>query len=125
LIRNIRENYQECGYNYDGEDKKVIQVYADNLLVFADTIEHLNTLVEGLIQFMEYAHMNFNPKKCIILIHNAEKILIPPLLLPDGEGEVTASRTLSLAVRVFNVSDFLGPPSPRFPKTPVKSSAVY
>jgi hypothetical protein len=35
---------------------------------------------------MDYAHINFNPKKCRILIHNAEKISIPPLLLPDVEG---------------------------------------
>jgi hypothetical protein len=42
LIRNIRERYQECGYNYDKEERKVIQACADDLLVFADTREHLN-----------------------------------------------------------------------------------
>jgi retron-type reverse transcriptase len=36
LIRNIRENYQECGYNYDGVERKVIQAYADDLLIFTD-----------------------------------------------------------------------------------------
>jgi hypothetical protein len=41
LIRNIRENYQECGYNYDGEERKVIQAYSDDLLIFTDTREHL------------------------------------------------------------------------------------
>jgi hypothetical protein len=35
---------------------------------------------------MEYAHISFDPKKCKILIHNAEKILIPPLSLPDANG---------------------------------------
>jgi hypothetical protein len=43
LIRNIREKFQECGYNYDGEKRKIIQEYADDLLVFADTRERLNT----------------------------------------------------------------------------------
>jgi hypothetical protein len=79
LIRNIRERYQECGYNYNKEERKVIQAYPDGLLVFADTREHLNILVEGLIQLMEYAYINFNSKKCRILIHKAEKIQIPPL----------------------------------------------
>jgi hypothetical protein len=31
---------------------------------------------------MEYARISFNPKKCKILIHNAEKIMILPLFLP-------------------------------------------
>jgi hypothetical protein len=35
---------------------------------------------------MEYAQISFNPKKCKILIHNAEKIMIPALLLPDARG---------------------------------------
>jgi hypothetical protein len=86
LIRNIRERYQECRYNYDKEERKVMQAYADDLLVFADTREHLKTLVEGLILFMEYTHIRFNPKKCKILIHNAEKITIPNLYLPDANG---------------------------------------
>jgi hypothetical protein len=68
------------------EKRKVIQAYADDLLVFADTRDHLNTLVDGLIQFTEYAHIIFNPKKCKILIHKAEKILITPLSLQDANG---------------------------------------
>jgi hypothetical protein len=79
LIRSIRERYQECEYIYDTEKRKVIQAYADDLLFVADTREHLNELVEGLVQFMEYAHISFSPKKCMILIHNAEKIMISPL----------------------------------------------
>jgi hypothetical protein len=86
LIKNIRKNYQECGYEYDEGKRKVIQAYADDLLIFSGTIDHLNKLTEGLIQFMEYAHINFNPKKCKILIHNAEKVMILPLFLPDAEG---------------------------------------
>jgi hypothetical protein len=86
LIRNIREGYQECGYSYDKEKRKVIQAYADDLLIFADTREHLNTLVERLILFVEHAHISINPKKCKILIHNAEKIMISPLYLPDANG---------------------------------------
>jgi hypothetical protein len=82
LIRNIREGYQECRYNYNKEKPKVMQACADELLVFVNTREHLNKLVDGLIQFMEYAHINFNPKKCKILIRNAEKIVISSLFLP-------------------------------------------
>jgi hypothetical protein len=86
LIRNIRKKYQERGYEYDEGRRKVIQAYTDDLLIFSGTREHLNELLGGLTQFMEYAHINFNPKKCKILIHNAEKIMIPPLLLPYTEG---------------------------------------
>jgi hypothetical protein len=63
-----------------------MQAYADDLLVFGDTREHLNILVEGLIQFMEYAHISFNPKKYKILIHNTEKITVQPLFLPDASN---------------------------------------
>jgi hypothetical protein len=88
LIRNIRKRYLECGYEYSSDSKrKVIQGYADDLLVFADTREHMNQLIGELIQFMGYAHTNFNPKKCRILVHNAEKIEILPLFLPDAQGE--------------------------------------
>jgi hypothetical protein len=59
--------------------KKVIQAYTDDLLVFADTRELLNIFLEGLIQFMEYGHIRFNPKKCKIVIHKGEKIPIAPL----------------------------------------------
>jgi hypothetical protein len=69
-----------------------------DLLIFADTREHLNILVEGFVQYMEYAHINFNPKKCKILIHNAEKILIPPLFLPDANN-------LEQEVEVCNIKD--------------------
>jgi hypothetical protein len=89
LIRNIRRRYSDCGYKYDEDSKrKVIQGYADDLLIFADTREHLNQLVEELIQFMGYAHINFNPKKCRILIRNAEKIGISPLWLPNVKQEL-------------------------------------
>jgi hypothetical protein len=89
LIRNIRRRYSECGYEYDTDSqRKVIQGYADDLLIFADTREHLNQLKEELIQFMGYAHINFNPKKCRILVHNAEKIEIPLLFLPEAKGEL-------------------------------------
>jgi hypothetical protein len=47
LITNIRENDQECVYNYDGQLMKVIQDYTDDLLVFADIREHMNILVDG------------------------------------------------------------------------------
>jgi hypothetical protein len=89
LIRNVRRNYKECGYKYDTDYKsKVIQAYADDLLIFADTKEHLNQLMEELTQFMNYAHINFNPRKCRILIHNAEKIQIAPTYLPNANGEM-------------------------------------
>jgi hypothetical protein len=66
----------------------VVQAYADDLLLFSDTKEHLNELIEELIQFMKYAHINFNPRKCRILIHNAEKLGIAPVVLPNAKGEL-------------------------------------
>jgi hypothetical protein len=42
LIRNIRGNYQECGCNYDGQLRKVMQAYAGDLLIFTDIRKHLN-----------------------------------------------------------------------------------
>jgi hypothetical protein len=88
LIRNIRENYQECGYNYDGQLRKVIQTYPDYLLVFADAREHLNILVDELEDFMKYAHLNFNHKKFKLLVHNLEKELMVKAQLPNEKEEL-------------------------------------
>jgi hypothetical protein len=37
---------------------------------------------------MNYARINFNPKKGRILIHYAEKLDIAPVLLPDAKGDL-------------------------------------
>jgi hypothetical protein len=77
-----------------------------DLLIFTDSREHLNTLVEGLIQFVEYVHIDFNLKKWRILIHNAGKIIIPPLLSPDASN-------IEQEVEVCNIKDmvkYLGVP---------------
>jgi hypothetical protein len=88
FITNIRENYQECVYNYDGQLRKVIQAYADDLLVFADIRNHMNILVDRFEDFMKYEHINFNPNKCKILIHNPEKEMIVQVQLPNEKGEL-------------------------------------
>jgi hypothetical protein len=83
LIRNIRENYQECGYNYDEQLRKIIQAHADDLLIFSDIREHLNIWVDVLEDFMKYTHIHFNQKKCKLLIRNPEKGTIIPRQLPN------------------------------------------
>jgi hypothetical protein len=88
FIRNIRENYQECRYNYDRQLRKVIQAHPDDLLVFADTREHLNIFVDELEDFVKYAHINFNLTKCKLLVHNQEKELIIKVQLPNEKGEL-------------------------------------
>jgi hypothetical protein len=87
LIRNIRENYQECGYNYDWQLRKVIQAYADDLLVYIDTREDMNTGLDGLEDLMKYAHINFNLKIFNLWIHNPEKETIRSVKLPNEKGE--------------------------------------
>jgi hypothetical protein len=47
---------------------------------------------------MEYAHISFNPKKCKILIHNAEKIMIAALFLPDANK-------IEQEIEVCNIKD--------------------
>jgi hypothetical protein len=55
---------------------------------------------------MKYAHINFNPKKRRILIHNAEKIEIPRLFLPDAEGR---QQTVEVCV-IKDIVKYLGVP---------------
>jgi hypothetical protein len=81
----MRENDQECGSNYDEQPRKVIQAYSDDLLVFADTREHISRWIR---RFLKYVHFNFNPKKCNLLIHNAEKEMIVAVQLPNEKGEL-------------------------------------
>jgi hypothetical protein len=85
LIRSMRENDQECGTNYDGQPRKVVQLYSDDLLVFEDTREHISRCIR---RFFKCVHVNFNPKKCKLLIDNTEKEMIVPVQLPNEKGEL-------------------------------------
>jgi hypothetical protein len=85
FIRNMKENDQEWAYNCDGQLRKVIQGYGDDLLVFADTREYISRWIR---RFLKYVHINFNPKKCNLLIHNTEKEIIVPVRLPNEKGEL-------------------------------------
>jgi hypothetical protein len=94
----IRNNYQKCGdrYNENNTKIKVIQSYADDILIFSDTKEHLNRLTEGLISYMNYSHINFNTKKCKILLHNSDKVTRVQIQLPDAGGNVTDVETCNI-----------------------------
>jgi hypothetical protein len=48
----------------------------------------LNILVDGLEDFMKYAQINFNPKKCELFVNNPEKEFIIPVQLPNEKGEL-------------------------------------
>jgi hypothetical protein len=67
----------------------VIQASADDILIFSDTIEHLNLLTDMLIDCVNYAHINFNPKKFKLLIHKTHKDTIVPIQLPDAKEDLT------------------------------------
>jgi hypothetical protein len=78
------------GYDY-GENEyqqcKVVQAYADDLLIFTESKENLNELASVLITFMEFTKISFNPSKCKLIINNPTGEIIPELTLPNEFGE--------------------------------------
>jgi hypothetical protein len=86
LIIFIKREFGELGYHYGKEgyeEFKVIQAYADDLLIFSESKNNLNKLVDALDTFMRFAGIRFNPDKCKIIVNNASNQLITELTLPD------------------------------------------
>jgi hypothetical protein len=66
-LRRLNAVYQDLGYKYDGNKYMVVQAYADDLLIFADSRENL---LSATGDFMRYARITFNPSKCRIVVNN-------------------------------------------------------
>jgi hypothetical protein len=88
------------------EVAKVVQAYADDLLIFTDNRENLNTLTEAVSYFMSFARIKFSPYKCRLIVYNPAKEMDIPLFLPDNNNE-------KKTVKICNVDDtvkYLGVP---------------
>jgi hypothetical protein len=91
LIRCINRDYKQLGYSYYIDDilpKKAVQAYADDLLLFADSRDGLNHLIDITCDFMSFAHINFNPDKCRIMQFNPSSSIDVDFLLPDDQNNL-------------------------------------
>jgi hypothetical protein len=109
LLRYLNREFKEYGYdmNIDGRrSMKVVQAYADDLLIFSDNRKNLNVFTETVCDFMKFARINFNPEKCRVIVYNPAKELLSPFFLLDEAG-------ILKEVPVCNVDDtikYLGVP---------------
>jgi hypothetical protein len=73
-----------------------MQAYADDLLLFADTKEHLNMLIDVITEFMRYARIAFNSSKCRLFIHNPHHEDIAVTFLPYINNEEVRGKVCRL-----------------------------
>jgi hypothetical protein len=105
----LNRYFKEYGYDMNINDQrsmKVVQSYADDLLIFSDNRQNLNILIDAVCDFMSFARISFNPEKCRIIVYNPSKELLSPVFLPNEER-------LLKEVQVCNVDDtvkYLGVP---------------
>jgi hypothetical protein len=63
LLRYLKKNFEDYGYKYYEENElqiKIVQAYADDLLLYANSKENMDHLIEGIISYMNYAQININ-----------------------------------------------------------------
>jgi hypothetical protein len=92
LLRRINRDYKHLGYSYminNEVNKKAVQAYADDLLLFSDTRNGLNHLIDITCDFMTFAHINFNPNKCRIIKYDPSPLVDAEFLLPNENNEMT------------------------------------
>jgi hypothetical protein len=89
LLRYIKKEFGHLGYHYGKENEKirVIQAYADDLLVFSENKEDLNQIVSALTTYMSFAGICFNPDKCKLIVNNASNDFVAELTLPNEFGQ--------------------------------------
>ena len=66
FIRHITQDCRQLGYHVGKSDKivKVVQAYADDLILFSDNAEHMERLLKELELFLRYSKLNVNNGKC-------------------------------------------------------------
>jgi hypothetical protein len=89
-LRYLNKNFKDLGYGLqmvNDIERRVVQAYADDLLIFTETRENLNKLTDAIADFMDYVQIHFNPDKCRIITHNDDKGIESELYLKDENGQ--------------------------------------
>jgi hypothetical protein len=85
LLRILNANNRDYGYKYGQNESIVVQAYAGDLLIFADTREILDNLLKATDDFMRYPKIILNPSKCKIIINNPNCHAVSGLFIPDKQ----------------------------------------
>lgn len=68
LINEITLHHSNDGYKISNSDMRVtVQAYADDVILFSDTIQGMNRLIRVVEQFMQYTKFKVNASKCLSL----------------------------------------------------------
>jgi hypothetical protein len=90
-IRRLAERNKEDGYwRLIGDENvcEVVQAYADDLILFSESREGMEKIIEALSEFLTYARIQVNPAKCeafYIAGRGAEEEDPPEDIMIDGE----------------------------------------
>jgi hypothetical protein len=61
------DDFKKYGYWWSNDDGVTPQAYADDILLFANSYEHMLKLAEVVQDFIRRSNIQLNPKKCEIL----------------------------------------------------------
>ena len=65
LLRVVEENCAQLGYHFGNTNiTKTIQAYADDLILFSDNEQNMETLLNTVELFLNYSKLNINHTKC-------------------------------------------------------------
>jgi hypothetical protein len=81
--------FDQYEYKYEASEEertKTVQVYVDDLLMFGSSKERMDRLMDGIVTYMEYAHIALNHDKCKILVSNRNELADTDFTLSDVNG---------------------------------------
>ncbi|GMO19738.1 MAG: hypothetical protein Ta2E_10790 [Mycoplasmoidaceae bacterium] len=96
FLRRLNEHFKELGYEYDNGKTITAQAYADDLLIFSKVNQEMKTIMRAVEDFMDYARILFNPKKCKIILNNPNKEYVEKIALKDEDGNYEEMEILEL-----------------------------
>jgi hypothetical protein len=67
LLRRLNEpGMKQFGFSMDDEEEHNLtaQAYADDILLFSDSYQHLRTVLDIVEDFLRISKISLNPKKC-------------------------------------------------------------
>jgi hypothetical protein len=89
--------FDQYGHKYEtpeGERTKTDQAHADDLLVFGNSKENMDILMDDIVTYTEYTHIAINPDKCKILVSNRNESVDTDFTLSDGNRQLNAVKEL-------------------------------
>jgi hypothetical protein len=94
LLRRLRRYERFIGYkfgNYLKDSAKIVQAYADDVLLFARTREGLDKTLRIVGEFLEFTKIELNPGKCTAFKYVGQERYVEPVHLTNFRNNKTTT----------------------------------